>query len=302
VEVARVANTLAQELDQITKLLEKKWARDTAEANKSSRGHPDSLKYALGRIDAEKAAWKKNHQGFLDLLEFAKRCEVVVRKPKVNRGRQQDGHPDSLPAFYHKHRAVVPQIWLRSGPDCEKVEYRVETLHFVHHEQRDMQWGEDNAGNDIEKEVMTVSVPEIFQKFGGWFSCPVGNADDWEKALTLLFVQEAGENWQKVREQVVAAWNEVGTRLDAIVDGAFDKHGAKEKKVFREKFIKALVETKGLIEAPPDAVLAVFRLGWEEIEVLMKFTKRNQADIGLVDFEDVEMAQNEARVKLVMES
>ena len=63
-----------------------------------------------------------------------------------------------------------------------------------------------------------------------------------------------------------------------------------------------LGKTRGLIDASPEAIFEIFKLGYDEITQLARFSSRNKADVALVQLEDIVEAQNTIRVKKVMES
>jgi hypothetical protein len=121
-------------------------------------------------------------------------------------------------------------------------------------------------------------------------------------SISDAFLREAGANWEDVVQKVEAYFQKMESSVEEIVNTHLSKHRSKERLAFQEKLSKCLLQTKELIDAPPEAIHAIFKLGGAEILQLAKFTKRNNADIDLVEIEDIMAAQDDARVKTVMES
>jgi hypothetical protein len=280
VEVVRVAKTLAQELVDITIDIQTEWTKRHA--------------------TRERSAWSDSCKTILKFLAFAQSCKVVIRKPKILRSGEnlQTVHHDDWSGFCHKNRFIVPQVFLVSG----ETEYRVERLNSI----RTNHVKYEFASNGTIKAVQVVLMPDMLkEKFGLPFLFPlsqVPSSSRWEKKMALAFAREAGANWQNVKQQVADEWAYVESHVNHIYNTEFGKTSAKERKTFRIKFTKTLAQTRGLVEAPPEAILALFQLGWQEIKALQSFTKRNAADIGVATLDDIVDSQNEARVQIVMES
>lgn len=286
--------TLAQALDRIgaaltqarTTKLQADRATAVAQSNQRWNSKGPLQTTLANDLTKQMEDWARIRDGLPSFLQFARTCTVKVNKPKVQRLRNSK-------AFRHKHRYVVPNVFLVAG----NLKFQVETLEDVGTVQHFQKW--DHTSHKYTQHT-SIIVPRLCIKFGVTFYG--SDIEPLQRELSEIFTQDAGENWSQAAEKVRAAWQDVESRLDAIVSESFEKKGTKERAIFRDRFITALLQTKGLIDAPPEAIHAIFKLGWSEIEALMKFTRRNQADIDLVDLEDIVTAQNEARVKNVMES
>ncbi len=265
--------TLEECIDRIDAI----WARDRQTRLVHTQGHDRTL------VLEETQKLAKGREHFLALLHFAQTCNVVISKTKVLRVRGSSNRG----AFQHKGRFVMPNIALVSGEKKIVIEYLDDVKDF-----------DDRTGQ--------VCLPHIYARWGG-----ISLGSQWDKAasyyrftddLAKAFKHSAGAHWQEVCQQVRDEWKKVETNLDQLVDKQFEIKGNQERREFQLKLMSMLGKTKGLIDASPEAVFEIFKLGYDDIEKLARFTSRNKADIGLITLDDVKTAQDEARVKSVMES
>ena len=256
-------------------------ARAAKETNKYTQEGilkgPKEFDYAIPRI--------------LAFALFCKSCRVKIGKTKVLRTSSYKQR-----RFMHRGRSVRPDVLLIHGDQKTRVD-DVEDI--------------DSIGKQYEWDPKLSKTVEFIQARIPGVIRNTGNGHETRLPMKMVdlsieyvdaFLEEAGPNWTEIVEKVRAHFKFVEANTDKIVSEHFGKRGPAERKIFRDKFCTSLAATKGLIDAPPEAILAVFKLGWQEIETLMKFTRKNKADVDLVELEDIVTAQDEARVKTVMET
>jgi len=244
-------------------------------------------------IQDEPQRLSSNNFSLLALVEFLQNCAVLIGKTKVLRVRGSHARA----AFQHKNRYVMPNVVL-VWKDRKLPIYSLPDLY---------DWA-DVHDYSTRRVVRRTVLPGICQSWGNIniernsIHTNPGLYDPFMDELVAAFLYSAGDNWKKVCQEVQAEWDRVKTNLDAHVTAQFDAKGTKERKEFQDKLAKMLGITKGLIDATPEAILEIFKLGYKDIEQLARFSARNKADTALVQLEDIVDAQNEIRVRKVMES
>ncbi len=223
---------------------------------------------------------------------FCQKCTIKILPPKVKRtGRITEG---SYPC---KNRFVKPDILLKWGgreihcskkDEFELIEKYVEATDY-------------SKPDGVQTWSNRRNLPCLMQEFGVYRHQLVTDFTNILPDIVAAFEAEV-PGWPAIQAQALAHIAEVEGSLEQIVRNYVDKTGKSERSAFRKKLSDCLVKTKGLIDAPPEAVTAIFKLGHAEIDTLMRFAKRNKADTDIVTVEDIEEAQNDARVRSVMES
>ena len=255
-------------------------------ADAKNRAARESVTYMKDRIREEALGFDTARPGALKVLEFCKNCKVKVSKPKVIRGLK------------HSHmtmmgRTIKPQVLLVTA----EMNLRVESLRDIDTQEVAYDWTVGTHGT----EFIRPKIPSLGHKITSHnLQLPI-NLQSYMTEVVDAFLEEASDNWQEVTDKIRAHWKDVESRLEEIVLAHFAKKGPKERQIFQEKFAAVLAQTTGLIDVPADAILAVFKLGCQEIETLAKFVRKNDADVDLVELEDIVLAQNTGRVKTVME-
>ena len=267
-------------------------ARDRAARIDQSRRHGNDY----STIKAEESTLQENRIQLLALAEFLHNCTVVVGKTKVLRVKGSGSK--STHAFSHKGRFVMPYVtlvWKREG-DTKKVV--IESLEDL------VDWEMAYRSGATQERV--ARIPHIYLRWGHISFHRSGAApslyDTFMDDLVAAFNRAAGDNWKKIIEVTRAEWARVEQNLESLVAAQFDAKGDKERLEFQEKLMHMLGKTRGLIDASPEAIFEIFKLGYDEITQLARFSSRNKADVALVQLEDIVEAQNTIRVKKVMES
>ncbi len=260
------------------------WSRDRAERIRNTRYGGDQKS-----IQEEDGTLVENKRHIQEFVNFLRACSVKIEKPKVLRAKSgQAKH-----AFHHKHRWVMPQVILVHGKKRMLVE-NVTDVDDTHETYRGT------------ARVREPEFPHLYFHWGHIHFYRSGNLpnlyDGFMGELVDAFKHDCGDNWQRIVDATRAEWSRVQNNLDEIVDEQFGKKGEAEREVFREKLSKFLLSSKGLIDTPPEAILAFFKLGYDEIEKFARFTTQNRADISLVELEDIVSTQQLAQVRKVMES
>jgi len=274
--------TLAECLDRINAFYEKSRANRLAAVPYTRSSEADYI-----RQEAEFLT--NNRRPLIQLAEFLANCKVVIGKPRVLRVKGGSRRE----AFPYKGRHVMPAVTL-AWKDRKIV---IETT-------KDLEdWHLVYKGTKQEREPQ---IPWIYMAWGQIGLHRSGGAPDlyapFIDQLVAAFNRDAGPNWQNAIAAIRAEWARVERDLDNLVSAQFDAKGDKERREFQEKLMKMLAHTKGLIDASPEAIFEIFKLGYEEITELARFSSRNKADVGLIKLEDIVDAQNEIRVRKVMES
>ena len=260
------------------------WAKDRTVRLQNTR-YPHDQK----DIREEEGILLENQRHIQEFVAFLSACTVKVDKPKVLRAKSgQAKH-----AFHHKHRWVMPQVALVLGKKRILIE-NVTDVDDTH---------ETYQGS---KKVREPEFPHLYFHWGRIHFYRSGNVpnlyDGFMGELVSAFKHEIGDNWQRIVDATRTEWSRVGTNLDELVDAQFGKKGEAERAEFRAKLSKFLLSSKGLIDTPPEAILAFFKLGYDEIEKFARFTTQNRADISLVELDDITSTQQLAQVRKVMES
>lgn len=117
-----------------------------------------------------------------------------------------------------------------------------------------------------------------------------------------LFKETVGPKWDELVAQIDKVWTDVTSNADKIMSEFMDANLSGERDILREKLVKVFSSTKKLIDASPEAILEIFKLGAVEIEALRSFASRNKSDIHIADVEDILTAQELAKISSVHES
>lgn len=214
----------------------------------------------------------------LRVLKFCQSCKLKIGKPKVMK---------SSGTFEYGGRYIKLDMTL-STPDSEvKFSEPSEVELFK-------VWNEHVIEPCLPQIFAGVYIHHIF------YSRAVPYIDG--KAVTEAFSREVGESWYKIVDEVRAHAKDVESRLAQIVSDHLQKHGNKEKKALQEKFFKYIKESEELAEADPKVILAVLRLGWDNIDILRSFASRNVEDSAAIELNDIVQAQNLAKAESVMKS
>ena len=224
---------------------------------------------------------------------FCQKCKIKILPTKVKRtGRHTDG---SYPC---KNRFVQPDILLKWG-DREIHCSKKDQFELIEKYLEATDYSVQNGDN--QKWSYRPNLPCLTQEFGVYRHQLASDFTNILPDLVKAFEEEV-PGWAKIQEQALEHLVIVENSLEEIVRNYVDKTGKSERSAFRRKLSDCLVKTKGLIDAPPEAITAIFKLGHTEIDLLMRFARRNKADTDIVTVEDIEEAQNDARVRSVMES
>ncbi len=225
---------------------------------------------------------------------FAQKCTIKILPPKVKRnGRVTEG------SYACKNRFVKPDILLKwSGREIHLS--KRDEFELVEKYVKSTNYGAPLGAPENEW-AERPNLPNLMQEFGVYRHQLVTDFTNILPDIVAAFEAEV-PGWPAIREQALAHIAEVEGSLEQIVRNFVDKSGKSERSAFRKKLSDCLVKTRGLIDAPPEAVTAIFKLGHAEIDTLMRFAKRAKADTDIVTVEDIEEAQNDARVRSVMES
>ncbi len=268
-----------QNLNRVLDKVAAHLSRDRSERAESCK-HSTSI---YQNILKEPVILGENKGRFEALLGFVRNCKLVVGRPKVLRVRNSGG----ADYFKHKGRYILPNLVLVSG----ETKYAVERLWSVHCYK---------TSPKIE-----TSFPDIFRHWqisnyssGHLSSIYDGFVDD----ITVAFERDAGENWTNILRDIDRIWNETSLRLEEIVNDTFGKRGSRDREKLRTNLSKVLHSTRGLIDAPPEAILTILKLGYNEIELLARFSSQHKADLHIVELEDIIQAQRESQVRNVMDS
>jgi hypothetical protein len=278
-----VGETLAECLDRINAFYEKDRPARLAATPYTRSTEADGIREEAGLL-------ANNRRPLIQFAEFLRNCKVVIGKPRVMRVKG----PSRRQAFHHRGRYIMPVVTLV----WKDRKLTIETLSDL--EDWHMTYKTGNS------QVRESQVPHLYMAWGEIALYRSGpNANLYEaflEPLVAAFNRDAGDNWKNAVVTIRAEWARVEGQLDALVAAQFDAKGDKERREFQTKLMKMLASTKGLIDVSPEAIFEIFKLGYDEITELAKFSSRNKADIGLVQLEDIVEAQDLIRVRKVMES
>lgn len=272
-------------VDLVTELCNK-----LAAAHLKRRNRVADTEWEVKERQSRHDATLKMKEELIAFFYFCQKCTIKILPTKVKRsGRHTDG------SYSCKNRFVQPDILLKWGSreiHCSKKDYfTLDERYILDHTTDPQTW------------ASRPNLPCLMQEFGVYRHQLVMDftftniLPDLVKAF-----EEEVPGWAAIREQALEHLVIVENSLEEIVRNYVDKTGKSERSAFRKKLSDCLVKTKGLIDAPPEAITAIFKLGHAEIDTLMRFARRNKADTDIVTVEDIEEAQNDARVRSVMES
>jgi len=221
--------------------------------------------------------------GVPSFVKFVETCTIQIEKPRVYKSKR-GGHYN----FMHRGLYIKPMITLVT--DGRKIE--VENKEFLSTTSIDRYAG----GKQVPRDQIPWLASRHFNIYASSYSF---NMDD---VLIRALMEDCGDSIKRIHEAICKEYDDVESKLDSIVNEHRDRHGERDRKKLQEKLATTLRRTQGLIEADPASVLAVFKLGWKEIEILMKYAKKNKHEVDLAELEDIQEAQNIAKIGGVMES
>jgi len=247
----------------------------------------DKGQYQRNNHQSEIAALEKSREGLKKFVSFICAAKAKVAKPMVYKTRRGGYH-----SFAHRGNYVKPNVRLvYKDQDIE-----VQDREFLALERKAYKW-DQATGNNVS--YIAPSIPAICQKN---FSVAYFGDDKETQQINDAIVADCGEALQLLDQTIRQEWDRVEGALDQIIEDHRTRKGPKDRKIFQEKMSEQLAATKGLIEADPASILAIFKLGHIEIEILMRYAKRNRHEVDLVELEDIVEAQALAKVKNVMKS
>lgn len=232
-----------------------------------------------------KKSWGEFRAALGRFVRFAQHCRVIVGKTKVQRSY-------SGGTLCYKNRWVQPTVWLVEGDDKVLV---LSPKELASVEERE----------DLHAKMMVYTIwPHLADQFFGVRPNTVFEniVDTRKDEIAEACVRACGQNWQNVVSQVKEIWRQTEVNLPQIVGEHLRRVGSRERKVFQKKLSDCLAETQGLVDVSPEALLALFKIGSDEIEIFRRFARRNRADIAIVVLDDMIQGQNLAKVKKIMES
>ena len=221
-------------------------------------------------------------------VKFVNCAKVKIGKPQVYKTRRGGYH-----SFPHRGNFVKPNVRIDDGKGTD---IEVENREFVSLQRTSYRYDHNLAKN---MPYTAACIPTICAK---GFNVPYMAEGPELIQVNAAIKEDCGPALEEIDRTIRQEWDRVEGALEQIINDHRVKKGPKERKILQEKLSETLSKTQGLIDADPAAIHAIFKLGWDEIEVLMKYAKRNKHEVDLAELEDIVEAQALAKVKNVMKT
>lgn len=166
--------------------------------------------------------------------------------------------------------------------------------------------GQDRVQFDLASEFLCEPIPQPihahFKVASVAVNAPRAVVDHVRAELKRIFLHGLDERADVLKAELEGRWKQLEHEGPEIVRNHFAKRGGMIRKEFRERMVKAVKDCDTMLDEDPEFVLRVMQLTPRELEVLAKFSKRNESDLELVTPDDVREVLDIARVQGVQGS
>lgn len=202
------------------------------------------------------------------IVEFIQNCDVKVKKPSVLRIPKCYWSHGKLPFYQNLFiRPCVELSWKdKCIPVCTPLEID-EYLLFT-------------------KGIFEISVPHSVEDI---------------RFLTSRVFSDEISHIKKIREILGEEFSRCEREASEIIKEFRGRRSIGEKRRFQIKLVRLFDSFPGLVEVPPNILLAFMSIDDADTHALEKFAKRNRADVFIADEEDIVEAQNLGKTKKILE-
>ncbi len=140
-------------------------------------------------------------------------------------------------------------------------------------------------GTVVDKNVPTI--PYMFRvpngiPYTGLTIDPTG-----DEMVSIALFNGLEERWNDIYLQIIQSMQSQLDNADSAITNHRVKRGSKDRKNFQVRMMKTISECPNLREKDEQFLLQVMQLDSRELEILLKFSKKNKADLDIVDADDI---------------
>lgn len=266
------------------------WYKASLEDFKHDKPHfRGSLKSQKELIEEVKLKIQNVLEALNSFDEMIRSCTFTTRKPRVNKVRLSINYNWH---FEYNRLFVIPIVFANYGKlGSMLINNKNEFKRFGHNQNPIIPYV--NLPKESKTKILTNAANKLIIDY---------HDKTYENRFVNLIHEVYGPRLDELDAQLNQLRDEVGLKLDGLVNHRIEKTKLTESNKFQTKLVKFLKKNPSVAGIDPNLIMSCFKLDPDVLQAMRSFLSVNRSDLAFITKQDIVIAQDLAKIQQVHDS